>query len=146
MQESTTYLIIIGAAGSPRGASPGRRARSRSRSSQARPAPRARRPPRNPPLPEEVAKAYATKRELAELRQELADSRRELAGEIAGLKRDISVDLKDLQKEIKAERSRVDDSLKQQFDLIRDLTAKNNEWHQSVNLMLGRIEGKLNNK
>ena len=146
MQDNMTYLIIIGAAvvalaalaalvnyvmSIVRGFQEMRHAEN---------------PPRNPPLPEEVAKAYATKRELAELRQELADSRRELAGEIAELKRDISVDLKDLQKEIKAERSRVDDSLKQQFDLIRDLTAKDNEWHQSVNLMLGRIEGKVNGK
>ena len=89
-------------------------------------------PPRNPPLPEEIAKSYATKRELA--------------AEIAELKR-----------EIKDERVRVDSILKQQFDLIRGLTADSNErftrlessineWQLGVERMIGRIEGKVEKK
>lgn len=86
----------------------------------------------NPPLPEEMARNYATKRELA--------------GEIAELKQ-----------EIKDERSRIDGILKQQFDLIRGLTADSNErftrlessineWQLGVERMIGRIEGKVEKK
>lgn len=89
-------------------------------------------PPRNPPLPEEMARNYATKLELA--------------GEIAELKQ-----------EIKDERSRIDGILKQQFDLIRGLTAESNErftrlessineWQRGVERMIGRIEGKVEKK
>lgn len=85
-------------------------------------------PPRNPPLPEEMARSYATKRELAELKQEIKD-----------------------------ERSRIDGILKQQFDLIRELTADSNErftrlessineWQLGVERMIGRIEGKVEKK
>lgn len=94
---------------------------------------------RDPPLPEEVAKSYATKQELAELKRELTDG-------LVDLKREISGDIKDLRNNINEERRRVNGDMKQLFDLVRDLTAKDNEWHQSVNLMLGRIEGKVNNK
>jgi hypothetical protein len=94
---------------------------------------------RDPPLPEEVAKLYATKQELAELKKELT-------GVLTELKREISGDIKDLQENINQDRRRVDGDMKQLFDLVRDLTAKDNEWHQSVNLMLGRIEGKVNNR
>lgn len=83
---------------------------------------------RDPPLPEEVAKAYATKRELAELKQELKD-----------------------------ERSRVDAILKQQFDLIRKLSedtfekfsvlmASLKDWQLGIERMIGRIEGKVDKK
>lgn len=89
-------------------------------------------PPRNPPLPEEMARSYATKLELA--------------GEIAELKQ-----------EIKDERSRIDGILKQQFDLIRGLTADSNErftrlessineWQLGVERMIRRIEGKVEKK
>lgn len=74
-------------------------------------------PPRNPPLPEEVAKAYATKRELTEIKDEL-----------------------------RKERERVDNILKQQFDLLRELTEKTNQWQLGVERMIGRIEGKVNDK
>lgn len=89
-------------------------------------------PPRNPPLPEEIAKSYATKRELA--------------AEIAELKR-----------EIKDERVRVDAILKQQFDLIRDLTSQTSErygkleaslkeWQLGIERLIGKIEGKVDKK
>ena len=74
-------------------------------------------PPRNPPLPEEVAKAYATKRDLAEMKDEL-----------------------------RAERRRVDNILNQQFKLLRELTEKTNQWQLGVERMIGRIEGKVNGK
>ncbi len=85
-------------------------------------------PPRNPPLPEELAKAYATKREIAELKQE-----------------------------IKGERERIDKILAKQFDLIRGLTDANTErfsrlessissWQLGIERMIGRIEGKVNTK
>ena len=73
---------------------------------------------RDPPLPEEMAKGYATKQELAE--------------EIAELKR-----------ELKAERDRIDDIMNQQFNLLRELTEKTNQWQLGVERMIGRIEGKV---
>jgi uncharacterized protein YlxW (UPF0749 family) len=132
MQDNMTYLIIIGAAvvalaalaalvnyimSIVRGFQEMRHAEN---------------PPRNPPLPEEVAKAYATKRELAE--------------EIAELKQ-----------ELKDERRRVDAILKQQFDLIRKLSedtfekfsvlmASLKDWQLGIERMLGRIEGKVDDK
>ena len=83
---------------------------------------------RDPPLPEEVAKAYATKRELAELKTE-----------------------------IKSERDRVDKILAKQFDLIRKLSEDTfekfsalmsslKEWQLGIERMIGRIEGKVNTK
>lgn len=89
-------------------------------------------PPRNPPLPEELAKSYATKRELTAV--------------VAALKQ-----------EIKDERLRVDSILKQQFDLIRGLTAENTkrysrlessikEWQLGIERLIGKIEGKVENK
>lgn len=86
-------------------------------------------PPRNPPLPEELAKDYATKRELE--------------GEISELKQ-----------EIKDERERIDNILAKQFDLIRGLTDANtqrfsrlessiNTWQLGIERMIGRIEGKV---
>lgn len=83
---------------------------------------------RTPPLPEEVAKAYATKRELTELKQELKD-----------------------------ERQRVDAILKQQFDLIRKLSedtfekfsvlmASLKDWQLGIERMIGRVEGKVESK
>ena len=89
-------------------------------------------PPRNPPLPEELAKAYATKQELA--------------AEIAELK-----------EELKAERERIDKIHAKQFDLIRGLTAELTErysrlessissWQLGIERMLGRIEGKVDDK
>ena len=84
---------------------------------------------RTPPLPEDMAKNYATKRELA--------------AEIAELK-----------SELKAERERVDKILGKQFDLIRGLTAELTErysrlessissWQLGIERMIGRIEGKV---
>ena len=132
MQDNTTYFIVIGAVvvalaalaalvnyvvSIVRGVQEVRHAAN---------------PPRNPPLPEEMAMNYATKLELA--------------GEIAELKQ-----------EIKDERSRIDGILKQQFDLIRGLTADSNErftrlessineWQLGVERMIGRIEGKVEKK
>ena len=87
---------------------------------------------RDPPLPEELAKGYATKCELAE--------------EIAELKQ-----------ELKDERQRVDAIQKQQFDLIRKLSedtfekfsvlmASLKDWQLGIERMIGRIEGKVNTK
>lgn len=87
---------------------------------------------RDPPLPEDMAKNYATKRELA--------------AEIAELKG-----------ELKAERERVDKILGKQFDLIRGLTVENTErynrlessissWQLGIERLIGRIEGKVNDK
>ncbi len=89
-------------------------------------------PPRNPPLPEEMAKAYATKREL-------------------------TLEIAELKQEIKEERQRVDSILKQQFDLIRKLTEDTfakfsvlmeslKEWQLGIERMIGRIEGKVDKK
>ena len=87
---------------------------------------------RTPPLPEDMAKNYATKRELA--------------AEIAELKQ-----------ENREERAGVDAILKQQFDLIRGLTAETTErynrlessistWQLGIERLIGRIEGKVNGK
>lgn len=84
---------------------------------------------RDPPLPEELAKGYATKCELAE--------------KIAELKQ-----------ELKDERQRVDAIQKQQFDLIRKLSedtfekfsvlmASLKDWQLGIERMIGRIEGKV---
>ena len=72
---------------------------------------------RDPPLPEEVAKAYATKRELAELKDEL-----------------------------RTERRRVDGIFEQQFNTLRELTEKISQWQLGIERMIGRIEGKVNTK
>ncbi len=108
MQENMTYLIIIGAAVVALAALAAlvNYVVSIVRGFQ-----------RTPPLPEEVAKAYATKREIAELKDEL-----------------------------RAERRRVDGILNQQFALLRDLTEKTNQWQLGVERMIGRIEGKVNDK
>ena len=85
-------------------------------------------PPRTPPLPEEMAKDYATKREIAELKLE-----------------------------IKEERERVDKIMGKQFDLIRGLTAETNErysrlessistWQHGIERLIGKIEGKVDTK
>ena len=85
-------------------------------------------PPRTPPLPEEMAKDYATKREIAELKME-----------------------------IKEERERVDKIMGKQFDLIRGLTAETNErysrlessistWQHGIERLIGKIEGKVDTK
>ena len=87
---------------------------------------------RTPPIPEDMAKNYATKRELA--------------AEIAELKQ-----------ENREERARVDAILKQQFDLIRKLSEDTferfsglmeslKEWQLGIERMIGRIEGKVNTK
>ena len=87
---------------------------------------------RTPPLPEDMAKNYATKRELA--------------AEIAELKQ-----------ENREERARGGAILKQQFDLIRKLSEDTferfsglmeslKEWQLGIERMIGRIEGKVNTK
>ena len=78
-------------------------------------------PPCNPPIPEVMAKDYATKRELA--------------GEVAELKQ-----------ELRSERARVDGILKQQFDQMRELTTKIGEWQLGIERLIGKIEGKVENK
>lgn len=128
MQDSMLYLIIIGAGvvviaavsaivnnviSSVRGFQKMRTAEN---------------PPRNPPLPEEVAKEYATKREIAELKQEIKD-----------------------------ERKRVDTILNQQFELIRKMSDENaksynslkssiGEWQLGIERLIGKIEGKVESK
>ena len=105
MQENMTYLIIIGAAVVALAALAALVNSVMSIVRGFR---------RDPPLPEEVAKAYATKREIAELKDEL-----------------------------RAERRRVDGILNQQFELLRELTEKTNQWQLGVERMIGRIEGKV---
>lgn len=112
MHESTTYLLIIGAAVVALAALAAIVNNVVSIVRGLR---------RDPPLPEEMAKGYATKQELAE--------------EIAELKR-----------ELKAERDRIDDIMNQQFNLLRELTEKTNQWQLGVERMIGRIEGKVNQK
>ena len=117
MQDNMTYLIIIGAAVVALAALAALVNYIMSIVRCFQEMRHAENPPRNPPLPEEVAKAYATKRELAELKDE-----------------------------IRAERRRVDNILNQQFDLLRELTEKTNQWQLGVERMIGRIEGKVNDK
>ena len=74
-------------------------------------------PPRNPPLPEELAKCYVSKSEFYELKQELRE-----------------------------ERTRVDGIFNQQFDQIRKLTAQLGEWQRGIERLIGKIEGKVENK
>jgi len=112
MHESTTYLLIIGAAVVALAALAAIVNNVVSIVRGLR---------RDPPLPEEMAKDYATKQELAD--------------EIAELKL-----------ELKAERDRIDDIMNQQFNLLRELTEKTNQWQLGVERMIGRIEGKVNQK
>ena len=74
-------------------------------------------PPRNPPLPEELAKSYVSKKEFAELKQEL-----------------------------RAERERVDGIFREQFAQLRDLTTQLGEWQRGIERLIGKIEGKVENK
>jgi len=76
-------------------------------------------PPRNPPLPELVAKDYATKRDLA-------------------------CEIGELKKELRDERARVDGIFKQLFDQGRELTAKLGEWQLGIERLIGKIEGRIN--
>jgi len=76
-------------------------------------------PPRNPPLPEEMARRYATKGELAD-------------------------EIGELKQELRDERSRVDGIFKQLFDQGRELTAKLGEWQLGIERLIGKIEGKIN--
>ena len=126
MQENMTYLIIIGAAVVALAALA---ALVNSVMSIARGF------RRDPPLPEEVAKAYATKQELTELK-----------------------------KDLKEERKRVDGIFQEQFAMIRKLdddagkrmerleaTIQNwqkgvDNWQLGIERMIGRIEGKVNTK
>ena len=74
-------------------------------------------PPRNPPLPEELAKSYVSKKEFAELKAEL-----------------------------RAERERVDGIFREQFAQLRDLTTQLGEWQRGIERLIGKIEGKVENK
>lgn len=78
---------------------------------------RADNPPRNPPLPEELAKSYVSKKEFAELKAEL-----------------------------RAERERVDGIFREQFAQLRDLTSQLGEWQRGIERLIGKIEGKVENK
>ena len=82
---------------------------------------RADNPPRNPPLPEALAKEYATKRDVA--------------SEIAELKAELS-----------AERERVDGIFREQFAQLRDLTTQLGEWQRGIERLIGKIEGKVESK
>ena len=120
MQENMTYLLIIGAAvvalaalaalvnyviSIVRGIQEMRHAEN---------------PPRNPPLPEELAKSYATKRELAS-------------------------EVSELKAELRAERERVDGIFREQFAQLRDLTTQLGEWQRGIERLIGKIEGKVEN-
>ena len=74
-------------------------------------------PPRNPPLPEEFAKSYVSKNEFAELKAEL-----------------------------RAERERVDGIFREQFAQLRDLTTQLGEWQRGIERLIGKIEGKVESK
>jgi len=76
-------------------------------------------PPRTPPLPEEMAKRYATKGELAD-------------------------EIGELKQELRDERSRVDGIFKQLFDQGRELTTKIGEWQLGIERLIGKIEGRIN--
>ena len=78
---------------------------------------RADNPLRNPPLPEELAKSYVSKKEFAELKQELSD-----------------------------ERKRVDGIFREQFTQLRDLTTQLGEWQRGIERLIGKIEGKVESK
>ena len=78
-------------------------------------------PPRNPPLPEELAKEYATKH-------------------------DVETEIAELKKEIRDERSRVDGIFNQQFAEIRKLAANIGEWQRGIERLIGKIEGKVESK
>ena len=112
MQENTTYFIIIGAAVVALAALAALVNYVISIVAAFR---------RSPPLPEELARDYATKRELARA-------------------------IAELKEELQTERHRVDGILRQQFDLLRELTEKTNQWQLGVERMIGRIEGKVNGK
>ncbi len=78
-------------------------------------------PPRTPPLPEIVAKDYATKRDLA-------------------------CEIGELKRELRDERARVDGIFKQLFDQGRELTDKIGEWQLGIERLIGKIEGKVESK
>ena len=78
---------------------------------------RADNPPRNPPLPEELAKSYVSKKEFAELKQELS-----------------------------SERKRVDGIFRELFAQQRDLTTQLGEWQRGIERLIGKIEGKVESK
>ena len=82
---------------------------------------RADNPPRNPPLPEALAKEYATKR-------------------------DVATEIAELKQELRDERSRVDGIFNQQFAEIRKLAANIGEWQRGIERLIGKIEGKVENK
>ena len=82
---------------------------------------RADNPPRNPPLPEALAKEYATKR-------------------------DVAIEIAELKQELREERSRVDGIFKQLFTQIRDLTTQLGEWQRGIERLIGKIEGKAESK
>ena len=132
MQDSMSYLILIGAAVVALAALAALVNYVISIVRGFKEMQRADNPPRNPPLPEDLARNYATKRELS--------------GEISELKQ-----------ELREERERVDGILKQQFDLIRGLTAENTErysrlessikeWQLGIERLIGKIEGKVESK
>ena len=78
-------------------------------------------PPRNPPLPEEIAKSYATKRDLA-------------------------CEIDELKQELRAERERVDGIFRELFAQQRDLTTQLGEWQRGIERLIGKIEGKVESK
>lgn len=121
MQDNTTYFIVIGAVVVALASLAALVSYVMSIVRSVQEMRNAANPPRNPPIPEVMAKDYATKRELA--------------GEVAELKQ-----------ELRDERARVDGILKQQFDQIRGLTTKIGEWQLGIERLIGKIEGKVENK
>jgi len=77
-------------------------------------------PARSPPLGEESAKTYATKRELAELRTEWR-------GHCARTHELLGTSLGDI------------------YDLLRQYEARNGEWQRSVSTQLGSLHEGLDN-
>ena len=82
---------------------------------------RADNPPRNPPLPEALAKEYATKR-------------------------DVATEIAELKQELSAERKRVDGIFRELFAQQRDLTTQLGEWQRGIERLIGKIEGKVESK
>ena len=78
-------------------------------------------PPRNPPLPEALAKEYATKR-------------------------DVATEIAELKQELSAERKRVDGIFRELFAQQRDLTTQLGEWQRGIERLIGKIERKVESK
>ena len=121
MQDSMSYLILIGAAVVALAALAALVNYVISIVRGFREMHRADNPPRNPPLPEALAKEYATKR-------------------------DVATEIAELKQELSAERKRVDGIFRELFAQQRDLTTQLGEWQRGIERLIGKIEGKVESK